>query len=588
MKGSIPKTFIDDLLARTDIVDLVNSRVKLKKAGRDYHACCPFHHEKTPSFTVSQSKQFYYCFGCGAHGNALTFLMEYDKLEFVEAIEELAAIQGLDVPRERTVFDNGKTHLNYQSKRDLHQLMQQIADFYRQQLVQTPIAQQYITQRGLSDDIVARYMIGFSPNQMDSVLSTFAHDKETRQQLLDTGMLSQNERGNIYDRFRHRLMFPIRDKRGRVIAFGGRVLGDEKPKYLNSPETVLYHKGNELYGLYEALQADDTPEYLLVVEGYMDVVALAQYGVNHCVAALGTATTGEQIQLLFRSCEQIICCYDGDRAGRDAAWRALENALPHLYDGRQLKFVFLPDGEDPDSYIRAVGKTAFENYLSQAKTLSEFLFEHLLLQVDLSSKEGKAKLATLASPLINKIPGKLLRTYLIDILGSKLGIFDKQQLSELISATQPEESPPLYKKPQIKHTPIRVSIALLLQKPSLVSDIPNIELFNIEDNAGFMLFYQLAQYCQNHIGTTTGAILEYFREKESRSHLEILAMWDHLIPDEQVETVFRDSLHQLYNQMVDNKIKVLIAKDRQQQLSEDEKKQLQELLLWRKSSGTVK
>ncbi|MGV6989774.1 DNA primase [Testudinibacter sp. P80/BLE/0925] len=578
MKGLIPRTFIDDLLARTDIVELVNTRVKLKKAGRDYQACCPFHHEKTPSFTVSQNKQFYHCFGCGAHGNAISFLMEYDKLEFVEAVEELAAIYGLDVPREQGKAEQGGTHLTYQSKRDLHQLMQAIADFYQHNLQADIPAQAYVEKRGLSPEVVRRYQIGFVPNSMDSVLRKFAKSKDTEQQLLDSGMLSKNDRGNIYDRFRNRLMFPIRDKRGRVIAFGGRVLGDEKPKYLNSPETAIYHKGNELYGLYEALQDNAEPEFLLVVEGYMDVVALAQFGVNNAVAALGTATTGEQIYQLFRSCEQIVCCYDGDRAGREAAWRALENALPHLQDGRQLKFVFLPDGEDPDSYIRQVGKDAFLQFVAQAKSLNEFLFEHLLAQVDLTSKEGKAKLAALSEPLIQKIPGKLLRTYLVEMLGSKLGILDPNQLQKLLAAPE-HQAKPHFRQPKIKQTPMRLLIALLLQNPKLVELIPDIESLQALQDPGFQLFYELANLCRERVGLTTGQILEHWRGKENSRHLEMLALWDHLINDENVEKTFTDNLSYLYNQLIEKRMELLIAKDRNHSLSLDEKKELAQLLL---------
>lgn len=580
MKGPIPRTFIDDLLARTDIVELINGRVKLKKAGRDYQACCPFHHEKSPSFTVSQNKQFYHCFGCGAHGNAIGFLMEYDKLEFVEAIEELAAMHGLDVPREQSKFDQGGgTGLNYQSKRDLHQLMQDIALFYQQNLQNDIPAQAYVEKRGLSADVVQRYQIGFVPNRMDAVLKQFGRSKDAQQQLLDTGMLSKNDRGSVYDRFRNRLMFPIRDRRGRVIAFGGRVLGDEKPKYLNSPETAIYHKGNELYGLHEALQSDDEPSFLLVVEGYMDVVALAQFGVNNAVAALGTATTSEQIYQLFRSCEQIICCYDGDRAGRDAAWRALENALPHLHDGRQLKFVFLPDGEDPDSYIRQVGKEAFLQFVGQAKSLNEFLFEHLLAQVDLTSKEGKAKLAALSEPLIQQIPGKLLRTYLVEILGSKLGIMNPNQLQQLLSLPTDKAEKPHFSQPKIKQTPMRLLIALLLQNPKLVEMIPDIEALQALDDPGFQLFYELASLCRERVGLTTGQILEYWRGKENSRHLEMLAVWDHLINDENVEKTFTDNLSYLYNQLIEKRMELLIAKDRNQTLSLDEKKELAQLLM---------
>ncbi|MBE2895761.1 DNA primase [Pasteurellaceae bacterium HPA106] len=581
MKGSIPRTFIDDLLARTDIIDLINTRVKLKKAGRDYQACCPFHHEKTPSFTVSQAKQFYHCFGCGAHGNAITFLMEFDKLEFPEAIEELAAIHGLEVPRESHI-DDGKPHLNYQRRRDLHQLMADIAAFYADTLPAHPEAVEYVAKRGLSDEVVARYQIGFVPNTMNTVLNRFGQGQQAREQLLATGMLSQNERGSTYDRFRNRLMFPIRDKRGRVIAFGGRVLGDEKPKYLNSPETVIYHKGNELYGLYEALQQNDVPEFLLVVEGYMDVVALAQFGVDNAVAALGTATTSEQIQQLFRASEQVVCCYDGDRAGRDAAWRALENALVHLHDGRQLKFVFLPDGEDPDSYIRNRGKDAFLDYVQQAKSFSEFLFDHLLAQVDLVSKEGQAKLVALCEPILHKIPGKVLQDQVLNMLKNKLGVFDPDRLRNLIA---PKTQSAVAHKPQLKveSTPMRLVIALLLQHPRLIAFVPDIEPFKALDDTGAQLLYQLALLCQQQVGLTTGQILEHWRGKEHSKALEILAMWDHLISDENIEDSFKDTLNFLYSQLIDKRMAQLIAKDRSTSLSAKEKQELAALLLAQKS-----
>ncbi|EEX51240.1 DNA primase [Pasteurella dagmatis] len=576
MKGSIPRTFIDDLLAKTDIVELINSRVKLKKAGRDYQACCPFHHEKTPSFTVSQKKQFYHCFGCGAHGNAISFLMEYDKLEFIEAIEELAGMLGLEIPRENKPHFNNK-QINYQTKRNLYELMQTIAEFYQQQLAQHIPAQSYLQQRGLSSEIIARFQIGFVPNSFDAVLQHFGRSNEDQQKLFDLGMLSRNEQGKIYDRFRHRIMFPIRDRRGRTIAFGGRVLGDEKPKYLNSPETATYHKGNELYGLYEALQKNETPEMLLVVEGYMDVVALAQFGVDYAVASLGTATTAEQIQLLFRSTEQAICCYDGDRAGREAAWRAFENALPYLEDGRQLKFIFLPDGEDPDSFIRQYGKSGFEEYIQKALSLSEFLFSSLTPQVDFSTKEGKTKLAALAVPLIKKIPGAMLRLSLRNTLAQKLGILDQAQLENLIpthseikTSSQPQA---------VKRTPMRVLIALLLQNPELAQLVPNLTPLRVLNESGLDLFEKLTALCQEKIGITTGQILEYWRDSEYSKALEILAMWDHLVEEEQIEENFKATLRYFYFQLVEREIDSLIAKDRAEGLSVNERQKLTQLLL---------
>ncbi len=579
MGGLIPRSFINDILAKADIVDVVNSRVKLKKAGtNNYQACCPFHHEKTPSFTVSKSKQFYHCFGCGAHGNAIGFLMEYDKLEFPEAVEELASFLGLEVPREQSGGRNEKTQVSFQTKRDLYQLMAEIAHFYQQQLPNHIPAQAYLQKRGLSQEVIERFAIGFVPDSFDSVLRKFGRNREEQARLFDLGMLSGNENGRVYDRFRNRIMFPIRDRRGRTIAFGGRVLGDEKPKYLNSPETVTYRKGNELYGLFEVLQINDSPEMLLVVEGYMDVVALAQFGVNYAVASLGTATTSEQIQQIFRVTEQAVCCYDGDRAGRDAAWRALENALPYLEDGRQLKFIFLPDGEDPDTFIRQHGKEGFENYIRNALSLSDFLFANLLQQVDLSTKEGKSKLAALAVPLIKRIPGEMLRLYLRNILAQKLGIIDQTQLESLIPHRLEKEQSAVEKTVKIKRTPMRLLIALLLQNPSLAQlgyDLSSLKELN---EAGFDLFEKLTALCRENLGITMGQILEYWRDSEHSKALEILSVWDHLIEEDKVEDTFRETLAYLYIQFMDQRIEQLIAKDRMSGLEVSEKQELAQLL----------
>lgn len=582
MKGSIPRSFIDDLVARTDIVELINSRVKLKKAGRDYQACCPFHHEKSPSFTVSQSKQFYHCFGCGVHGNVISFLMEYDKLEFPEAIEELAALHGLEVPRENVINRDGKPQASYKTRRNLYELLDLVAKFYQQQLTQDSASQAYLQQRGLSQEIIDRFEIGFSPNAMDAVLRRFGNNPEEVQKLLDTGMLSKNDRGNVYDRFRNRVMFPIRDKRGRVIAFGGRVLGDEKPKYLNSPESATYHKGNELYGLYQALQHNENPEFLFVVEGYMDVVALAQFGVNNAVASLGTATTGEQIQLMFRATEQVICCYDGDRAGRDAAWRALENALPYLHDGRQLKFIFLPDGEDPDTFIRSQGKDGFERYLEKAQTLSEFLFDSLLAQVDLSTKEGTSKLASLAIPLIKRIPGEMLRLYLRNMLGQKLGILDPMQLEAMLPQKAVEKVESRHNMPRIERTPMRLLIALLLQNPQLVQHVPeDVNFLQSLEEKGFDLFLSLVQICHDNLGISMGGLLEHLRESPHYRHLVALANWDHLVSPENVENTFIDTLDFFYKKLVERQIEILMAKDRTTGLNQQEKQELMLLLAGR-------
>ncbi len=578
MSGKIPHSFIDDILARTDIVDLIDSRVKLKKQGRDYQACCPFHHEKTPSFTVSPKKQFYHCFGCHAHGNAISFLMEYDKLEFVEAIEELASLHGLEVPREKSTLDE-KTRVSFKTKRNLYELMQEIAKFYQEQLTQNIPAQNYLQQRGLSIEIIQRFQIGFSPQQSSFFIKKFATNREEIQKLFDVGMVNKRESGELFDRFRQRVTFPIRDRRGRVIAFGGRIItqSDNRPKYLNSPESVTYHKGYELYGLFEALQINDSPEMLVIVEGYMDVVALAQFGVDYAVASLGTATTTEQLQLAFRSTEQIICCYDGDRAGRDAAWRALENALPLLEDGRQLKFIFLPEKEDPDSFIRQYGKEGFEDYIHQAQSLSEFLFNTLSAKVDFSSKEGKAKLASLAIPLIKKVPGEMLRLSLRDMFGQKVGIFNPDKLDRLLSNQQQVEYKQKIPK-TVKRTPMRVLIALLLQNTNLAKIVPDLSPLKVLQEPGLDLFEKIVILCRENVGIRAGQILEHWRDTEYSQALEILATWEHAVDDDKIEQEFRETLIHLYKQLVDKRIEELIGQERMVGLTNDEKIELAQLL----------
>lgn len=373
---AIPRDFINELIARTDIVELIDHKVPLKKAGKNYSACCPFHSEKSPSFTVSQDKQFYHCFGCGAHGNAIDFVMEYDRLEFLDAIDELAGQHGLEVPREQGTGTRRDEGLS----RDLYQLMEEASLYFQHQLKADTDKQKvvdYLEMRGLSDDVVKHFGIGFAPDSWDGLLSRYRSNQDAQDKLLTAGMVIAKDNGRRYDRFRDRLMFPIRDRRGRVIAFGGRVLGDGTPKYLNSPETPIFHKGNELYGLYELKQKHRDVDKILIVEGYMDVVALAQFGVDYAVASLGTSTTAEQLQLLLRNAHQVVCCYDGDNAGKDAAWRALETALPLLKPGDQIKFMFLPQGEDPDSMVRKIGKTAFEALIESAQNLADFLFDTL-------------------------------------------------------------------------------------------------------------------------------------------------------------------------------------------------------------------
>ncbi|MBH3458807.1 MULTISPECIES: DNA primase [Pseudomonas] len=432
MAGLIPQSFIDDLLNRTDIVDVVSSRIQLKKTGKNHSACCPFHKEKTPSFTVSPDKQFYYCFGCGAGGNALGFIMDHDNLDFPQAVEELARAAGMEVPREE-----GRRGQKPRQPTDspLYPLLEAAAEFYRQALRNHPTrkaAVEYLKGRGLSGEIARDFGLGFAPPGWDNLFKHLGADTLQQKVMIDAGLLIENaETGKRYDRFRDRVMFPIRDSRGRVIAFGGRVLGDDKPKYLNSPETPVFHKGQELYGLFEARKHNRNLDEIIVVEGYMDVIALAQQGLRNAVATLGTATSEEHLKRLFRVVPHVLFCFDGDQAGRKAAWRALEATLPNLQDGRRARFLFLPEGEDPDTLVRAEGTDAFQARIHQhAQPLADYFFEQLGSEADPRSLEGKAHMATLAAPLIEKIPGANLRQLMRNRLKEITGL-DVQQMEQL-------------------------------------------------------------------------------------------------------------------------------------------------------------
>ncbi|EOW4142941.1 DNA primase [Vibrio parahaemolyticus] len=582
MAGHIPRSFIDDLLARLDIVDIIDARVKLKKKGKNYGACCPFHNEKTPSFSVSQEKQFYHCFGCGVHGNAIDFIMEFERLEFVEAIEELASYLGLDVPREQRSGGGGQFNSGPQAssseKRNLYDLMGSIAQFYRNQLKQpaSKVAIEYLKDRGLSGEIVQKFGIGYVADEWDLIRKNFGQNKDNQDMLVTGGMLIENDKGNRYDRFRGRIMFPIRDRRGRVIGFGGRVLGDGTPKYLNSPETPIFHKGKELYGLYEVLQAYREPPRVLVVEGYMDVVALAQYGVDYSVASLGTSTTGDHIQMLFRQTNTVVCCYDGDRAGKEAAWRALENALQYLKTGNTLKFLFLPDGEDPDSYVRKYGKQAFEQQIEQATPLSSYLFDNLieLHQINLGNNEGKSALRAYASALIDKIPDPYFQELLEKLLDERTGFDNRlRQPRKKTSETRPQPHK------EIKRTPMREVIALLIQNPSYAQMVPDLSSVRELSIPGLSLFVDVLDKCQAHPHINTGQLLEHWRNSQNEALLSRLASWDIPLDEDNQEEIFLDSLDKIIAQCVEKQIENLQAKARSVGLSAEEKRELLALML---------
>lgn len=495
MAGFIPQSFIDDLLSRADIVDVVGASVTLRKTGKNYSGLCPFHQEKTPSFSVEPDKQFYYCFGCGKGGNAIGFVMDYENIEYPQAIEALASSMGMEVPRE----ESAQLQQQREKNLELYDILQKASSYYQQQLRQHPEKNsviKYLKDRGLSGEIARDFKLGFAPPGWQNLLEQLGSSADTKKNLLDAGFLienPENKRNPVYDRFRNRIMFPIRDQRGRVIAFGGRVIGDDKPKYLNSPETPVFHKGEELYGLYEAKQKVRKLERILIVEGYMDVIALAQHDINYCVATLGTATSTAHLKRLFKLVPEIVFCFDGDQAGRDAAWRALQQALPLMEDGRSARFLFLPDGEDPDSQVRKIGSKAFVNSIGEATQLAEFFFENLCSQVDMESLEGRAKLGTIAMPLIKLFPDALLRQLILDQLAKTTGI-DLTTLSKMSGTnttaleqhpyapkqtpaepTLPVKEHPSHSMPKARnkstHSACKKAVNLILLKPEIVSKI---------------------------------------------------------------------------------------------------------------------
>ena len=579
MSGRIPQSFIDDLLARVDIVEVIDSRVPLKKTGRDYTACCPFHNEKTPSFSVSQVKQFYHCFGCGAHGSAIGFLMDYEHLEFVEAIEELARGLGLEVPREA----GGAPRPSDDSQR-LYALLERADRYFRHQLrehPQAPKAVAYLKQRGLSGEIAARFGIGYAPPGWENLEAELGTDHQTRQDLLRLGLTLTRDDGSPYDRFRDRVMFPIRDRRGRVIGFGGRVLGDDKPKYLNSPESPVFHKGQELYGLFEARKAERRLERLLVVEGYMDVVALAQFGIGYAVATLGTSTTREHLERLFRTVPEVVFCFDGDRAGREAAWRALENCLPVLADGRQVRFLFLPEGEDPDSQVRQEGREAFERRVREAMPLSEYLFEHLAGLVDMSSLDGRARLVELARPLLRQLPEGAFRQLLVQRLGELSGV-PRAGLAELLRG---EAAPPAAPRAAPRPRPsgggpslVRHAISLLLHQPALGQAVQVPGELADDEGPGMDLLRELLEITRARPHLTTGALLEHWRDTDQGRHLHKLATTPLQVPEAGMARELQDALARLTQQHRERELERLLGEAHLRTLTADEKVKLEQLL----------
>jgi DNA primase len=526
MSGLIPDSFIEELLARSDIVELIERRVPLKRVGSEFQACCPFHDEKTPSFTVSPKKQFYHCFGCGAHGTVIGFLMQYEGLEFLDTVEELARAAGLEVP------SSG----NQQPRPDtgLYDMLAACSKFYVEQLKSHPAAIEYVKGRGLSGEVSRDFEIGYAPAGWDGLIKQLGTDNKKLEQLKLAGMLSEGKSGS-YDKFRDRIMFPIHDRRGRVIAFGGRALSDDGPKYLNSPETALYHKSKELYGLYLARQRSGRLDNIIVVEGYMDVVALAQFGFKNVVATSGTATTPIQVEIIFRAADTVVYCFDGDKAGRKAAWRAMEATLPKLREGLQAKFLFLPDGEDPDSMVRKHGEQVFAQQIENASPLSEFFFDHFIATTDISSIDGRARLVQQAQPFIETMPEGVFR----DMMTEKLESLAQHRLHHYqapvatVSQTSAGRG-----KPVQKRTPMRTAMAHLVQNPALVSRLDSTDEFigpGNDDIHGVEIFRELVDFCAKRPNITTAQLVELWHDHPALPHLQKLAVW-HLPGDEEKQT----------------------------------------------------
>jgi len=584
MSGRIPQNFIDELVARADIIDVIGSRVPLKKGGKEFKACCPFHDEKSPSFTVVPDKQFYHCFGCGAHGTALGFLMEYDHLSFVEAVEDLAARLGMQIPREEDP--------NFKAKPvdDLYTPLERAAALYAQQLVSSDHAIQYLKKRGLTSDIAQRFSMGYAPDAWDFIGTAFGGSEAEVHKLLQTGLaIEREQRGGTYDRFRDRIMFPIRDSRGRVIGFGGRVLDKGEPKYLNSPETELFHKGRELYGLFEARQATRSITRLMVVEGYMDVVRLHQAGITYAVATLGTATTPEHLTRIFRVSNEVVFCFDGDRAGRAAAWRALENALAQIREGRQIRFLFLPEGHDPDSLVGEEGREKFEARLDNALALSDYFIRELSSRSDITTVDGRAQFAEAAKPLVARIPEGLYRELLIDALARVVGM-SPERLLALFGAKSGSTSAAAVEQHSNEQRPpssatgrsnlVRQAIHLIVHFPQAAQTLNNPDRLRTVDRKGVALLLELINSLQANPCPSTGALLERWRDKPDHAALARLAATECIAPDAKgASRELVGALERLIGEDQPNRrFDELLNKRRQMPLTTDETLELQGLL----------
>ena len=553
----IPDSFKQELLHRLDIVDVIERYVPLKKGGSNYLACCPFHSEKTPSFTVSPAKQFYHCFGCGVHGNAISFLMEYQGLGYVEAVKDLAESVGMKMPE----FEPRSK--KPESGPDLYALMEQASDYYREQLKTSPRAIDYLKGRGLTGKIAARFGIGYAPEGWQNLERVFPNYADAA--LKDAGMVIDAEGGRRYDRFRDRVMFPILNQRGSVIAFGGRVLGEGEPKYLNSPETPLFEKGRELYGLSQARHAIRTAGRVVVVEGYMDVVALAQHGIEYAVATLGTATSPVHIQKLLRQTDEVVFCFDGDAAGRNAAWHALEVSLPYLADNKVVRFLFLPSEHDPDSFVREQGRESFEKKLGEARPLSEFLLDELKGRVDVGTAEGRSRLVHEAKPLLQKLSAPALRLQVLKSVAdaAEMSQEDAARIME-IRVARSDRPAPGQGAPRASQLPKtkreRTLLRCLLANPALAAELPR-DMLDDASLDGRMLA-AVADFCRGSPQALGGELIEHFKDGEFASELAVeqAKLLESKLDADNMEPEFRGEIANWQREQRQLRLTVLAAK----------------------------
>ncbi len=572
--GRIPRAFIDDLLVRVDIVDLIDSHVPLKKTGGNYVARCPFHTEKTPSFSVNRNKQLFHCFGCGVSGNAISFLMDFNHLDFVEAVEDLATFVGVEVPREAAFATPAYGKADLQG---LYDLMEQVAEFYVQQLRASALGKQavaYLKKRDISNDAAKTFMLGYAPSDAQTLLDRF-----DRQALIEVGLLGENDNGNVYARFRNRVMFPIRDKRGRVIGFGGRVLDDSLPKYLNSPETPLFHKGREVYGLYELLKKNPKPQRILLVEGYMDVIALAQLGIDYAVAALGTATSQAHLELLFRYTSELVFCFDGDNAGREAAWKAMDPAFTVLQDGRQVRIMLLPQSHDPDSWVREQGVEQFVAEVQASQVLSDYFFGSLGQEFNLDEMEGRAQFANKAKPYLAKLPDGIFKSMML----ARLQELSKSVLENSNKTTRlnkiPNRVPQKNSRPPLE----RQTLAMLVQNPGLVELLEEKGVdWDGLDFKGSDKFKSILQVILAEKPASTAVLLEHYRDHSDAAIIKQLAAIKLEMPPTGVEQEFNGAWEKLLAQGVDARFGRLLAKVEAGSATEQEKKEFQRISMHNK------